>query len=120
MLGLVVLLTLAIPFFSLRMGFSDAGNGPTDQTTRRAYDMQEEVAITVATPEDAPLAVFGGAVSEAVDALLEESGILIITSAHCETPRPGEVALHPGGRSLYGDRIIAHYLRAARRRCASE
>ncbi|HKA02741.1 MAG TPA: MMPL family transporter [Acidimicrobiales bacterium] len=37
--GGVALIALAIPFFSLRMGFSDAGNGPQDQTTRRAYDM---------------------------------------------------------------------------------
>ncbi len=38
-IGLVVLVALAIPFFSLRMGFSDAGNGPKDQTTRQAYDL---------------------------------------------------------------------------------
>jgi RND superfamily putative drug exporter len=38
-LGLILLIALAIPFFSLRLGFSDAGNGPKDQTTRRAYDM---------------------------------------------------------------------------------
>ena len=30
---------LAIPFFSLRLGFSDAGNDPTTDTTRRAYDL---------------------------------------------------------------------------------
>jgi RND superfamily putative drug exporter len=37
--GGVLLLALAIPFFSLRMGFSDAGNGPSDKTTRQAYDL---------------------------------------------------------------------------------
>jgi RND superfamily putative drug exporter len=41
-LGLVVLVALAIPFFSLRLGFSDAGNGGTDKTTRRAYDLLAE------------------------------------------------------------------------------
>ena len=41
-LGGVVLIALAIPFFSLRMGFSDAGNGPSDQTTRQAYDLLAE------------------------------------------------------------------------------
>jgi sulfide:quinone oxidoreductase len=76
-------------------------------TARRAFDMNESASITIVTPEDAPLAVFGGAVSEAVERLLEEHGILTLTSTRCETPRPGEVALHPGGRSLHVDRVIA-------------
>jgi len=41
-IGLLVLVLLALPFFSLRLGFSDAGNGGTDKTTRRAYDLLAE------------------------------------------------------------------------------
>jgi RND superfamily putative drug exporter len=37
--GLLVLVVLAIPFFSLRLGVADAGNDPSAFTTRRAYDM---------------------------------------------------------------------------------
>ena len=37
--GLAVLVTLALPFFSLRLGFSDKGNNPKSDTTRRAYDL---------------------------------------------------------------------------------
>jgi len=37
--GLVVLLVLAYPALSLRLGFADAGNRPDTDTTRRAYDM---------------------------------------------------------------------------------
>jgi putative drug exporter of the RND superfamily len=37
--GLVILLVLAVPFFSLRLGVADAGNDPTSLTTRRAYDL---------------------------------------------------------------------------------
>ena len=37
--GLAVLLILAVPFLSLRLGFSDTGNNPTTDTTRRAYDL---------------------------------------------------------------------------------
>jgi RND superfamily putative drug exporter len=37
-----VLLLLTIPLFGLRLGFGDAGNQPTDQTVRRAYDMMSE------------------------------------------------------------------------------
>jgi sulfide:quinone oxidoreductase len=76
-------------------------------TARRAWDMNEDVSITLVTPEDAPLAIFGSAVSEAVQGLLIEHGILVIPSAHCETPGAGEVAIHPGSRSLHVDRVIA-------------
>ena len=76
-------------------------------TARRAWDMQQDVSITLVTPEDAPLAIFGTAVSEAVEQLLVEHGILTITSAHCETPEPGQVSIHPGTRRLHVDRVIA-------------
>jgi sulfide:quinone oxidoreductase len=76
-------------------------------TARRAYDMNAEVSITLLTPEDAPLAIFGQTVSETVGRVLERHGILTVTSAHCETPAPGEIAIHPGRRSLHVDRIIA-------------
>ena len=38
-IGLVTLLILATPVFALRLGVADAGNDPTKQTTRRAYDL---------------------------------------------------------------------------------
>ncbi len=37
--GVVILLVLAVPFFSLRLAFSDEGNYPEDTTTRQAYDL---------------------------------------------------------------------------------
>jgi sulfide:quinone oxidoreductase len=76
-------------------------------TARRAYDMNVEVSITLVTPEDAPLALFGSTVSEAVEQLLERNGILVVPSAHAETPEAGQVTLHPGGRRLYVDRTVA-------------
>jgi RND superfamily putative drug exporter len=36
--ALIVLLVLAIPFLSMRLGFSDASNDPPTLTTRQAYD----------------------------------------------------------------------------------
>lgn len=75
-------------------------------TARRAYDMNVELSITLATPEDAPLAVFGSKVSETVERLLEENGILVVPSSHAETPEPGQVTLNPGSRRLYVDRIV--------------
>jgi sulfide:quinone oxidoreductase len=76
-------------------------------TAQRAYDMSAQTSITLVTPEDAPLAIFGDAVSNELERLLEENGILTITAAHCETPAPGELTLHPGGRTMTFDRIVA-------------
>ena len=67
-------------------------------TAARAHDMNIELSITIVTPEDAPLAIFGRVASEAVRQLLEENGILTITSAYCEVHEPGRVAINPGAR----------------------
>jgi len=40
--GVVVMVALALPFFSLRLAFSDEGNYPEDTTTRKAYDLLAE------------------------------------------------------------------------------
>jgi RND superfamily putative drug exporter len=37
--ALAIMFVLAIPFFSLRLGNSDAGNDPQSSTTRQAYDL---------------------------------------------------------------------------------
>jgi RND superfamily putative drug exporter len=37
--ALVVMLVLAVPFLSLRLGSSDQGNDPASSTTRKAYDL---------------------------------------------------------------------------------
>jgi sulfide:quinone oxidoreductase len=76
-------------------------------TAGRAYDMGIELSITIATPEDAPLAVFGATVSESVSRLLESRGIDTILSAHSEVPEAGVVSIHPGERSLRADRVVA-------------
>jgi RND superfamily putative drug exporter len=62
--GTIVLLILAAPVLSLRLGFSDEGNFAKDTTTRRAYDLLSEGfgpgfngpligVVTIATPADA-------------------------------------------------------------------
>jgi RND superfamily putative drug exporter len=37
--GAVILIVLAVPFFSQRLAFSDEGNYPEETTTRKAYDL---------------------------------------------------------------------------------
>ena len=74
---------------------------------RRAFDMNVQLSITIATPEPGPLAVFGTNVSERVEQLLEDHDILTIPSAHVDVPEKGVVTINPGGRSLHVDRIVA-------------
>jgi sulfide:quinone oxidoreductase len=76
-------------------------------TASRAYEMNIDMSVTIATPEDAPLAIFGREVSAEVQRILEQHGILTLTSAHCEVPEPGRVSVHPGSRGLHVDRVIA-------------
>ena len=40
--GSAVLIIMALPLFSIRLGFSDTGNLPEKQTARRAYDLMAE------------------------------------------------------------------------------
>jgi RND superfamily putative drug exporter len=40
--ALAVLLLLTVPLLSMRLGFTDAGNRPTSDTTRQAYDLIAE------------------------------------------------------------------------------
>src|SRR5206468_7235254 len=39
LIGALLLVALALPVFSMRLGFGDAGNRPAGDTTRRAYDL---------------------------------------------------------------------------------
>jgi sulfide:quinone oxidoreductase len=76
-------------------------------TAGRAYDMGVELSVTIVTPEDAPLAIFGAAVSDAVSERLEKAGIHTINSAYAEIPTQGEVVINPGDRRLQVDRAVA-------------
>jgi RND superfamily putative drug exporter len=40
--AVAIVVTLAVPFFGMRLGFSDAGKDPSSQTTRQAYDLLSE------------------------------------------------------------------------------
>ncbi len=76
-------------------------------TAERAYDTSAELAITVVTPEDTPLAIFGQGASAGVSELLSRAGIAVLTSAYAEIPRDGHVTIRPGGRKLTFDRVVA-------------
>jgi len=76
-------------------------------TAGRAYDMGVEVEITIVTPEDSPLAIFGATASSAVAELLEQAHVKTIHSAYAEVPRAGEIVINPGERHLHVSRVVA-------------
>jgi sulfide:quinone oxidoreductase len=73
----------------------------------RAWDMQTELDVTVLTPEHAPLEAFGAEASRAVSQMLSERRIEVVTAAYCEVPRSGLVVVHPGGRIIAAERVVA-------------
>jgi sulfide:quinone oxidoreductase len=75
--------------------------------SERAWDMQVDLDITLLTPERGPLDIFGASASQAVAAMLADRRIEAVTSAYCEMPRAQQVTVHPGGRSLTANRVIA-------------
>jgi sulfide:quinone oxidoreductase len=76
-------------------------------TSARAKDAQMDVSVTIVTPEDAPLAIFGAGASAGVSELLDDAGISVVASSYAEVPASGQVVLNPGDRSLEVDRVIA-------------
>jgi sulfide:quinone oxidoreductase len=73
---------------------------------------RDDSQITLITPEDAPLAVFGLQASEAVKDLLDKAGVGFEGGAYAST-RPGlgdhatTLILDPGGRELDVDRVVS-------------
>jgi sulfide:quinone oxidoreductase len=69
---------------------------------------QGDVEVTVVTPEEAPLAVFGAAGSAAVTADLDEAGVSVETNAYVEEhDDPPRFVVQPGERTLDARRVVA-------------
>jgi sulfide:quinone oxidoreductase len=68
---------------------------------------RDDVRITIITPEDAPLAVFGPAASSAVAELLAARGIEVVTGAVAREGEGGELVLTPGDRAVDATDVIA-------------
>jgi sulfide:quinone oxidoreductase len=75
---------------------------------QRAYEMSlSDVELTIVTPEERPLAVFGAAASDDLEEMLDEAGIIVETSSRAEVPGTQIVLLHPHGKVIEADRIVA-------------
>lgn len=77
-------------------------------TQRRALDLRlADVELTLVTPEDAPLTIFGPVASAAVARLLAARGIAVETGAHAREVKGGELVLSPGERRIAAEAVIA-------------
>ncbi len=76
-------------------------------TAGRAYDMNIELPITIITPEDSPLAIFGATATSAIAARLARAHIETINSAYVEMPSAGELVINPGDRRMHVQRVVA-------------
>ncbi|MEX1141931.1 MAG: hypothetical protein WD993_04100 [Thermoleophilaceae bacterium] len=77
-------------------------------TAERARSMaMDDVELTLVTPDEAPLAIFGPAVSGAVSGLLADAGITVHPSTVARVPAAGRLMLEPQHAQLHADRIVA-------------
>jgi sulfide:quinone oxidoreductase len=88
-------------------------------TAARAAEMNVELAITLLTPEQTPLEIFGAGASQGVSALLDQAGVELIQATDCDVPRSGQIVITRAGsarerrsadhrpRELQVDRIVA-------------
>ena len=93
--ALAILVILAIPLFSMRLGFSDSSNDPTNLTTRQAYDalasgfgpgFNGPLLIVASVPAGSPSD--RGVIESLAGRLQAEPGIAAVAP----------VAVQPGGR----------------------
>src|SRR5215218_128887 len=75
-------------------------------TAERADEMGMHPGLTVITPEEQALGVFGTTAAQAVTGLLHERQIDVHTGAYAEVPARGRVELRPGGDAITADRIV--------------
>ena len=79
-------------------------------TAWQAWGMgHDDVEVTVYTPEDAPLGLFGTRATAALRDDLEEAGVRAETGVYVteDTQQPGRLVLLPGERTLDVDRVVA-------------
>ncbi|MEX2194242.1 MAG: FAD-dependent oxidoreductase [Thermoleophilaceae bacterium] len=72
----------------------------------RAAMNRFEVQLSLITPEEEPLAIFGPRASAAIRHLLEANGVMLHTASYAEMRRPGWLDMSPGDRSIEVDRVV--------------
>ena len=96
--GALLLIVLAIPLFSLRLGFSDEGNYPEETTTRKAYDFlaagfgpgfNGPLLLSTEIPEGTD----PSALEAVTQALAADPGVAFVTPAVPNDPQQPTAAL---------------------------
>ena len=75
-------------------------------TAERASSMSMAPQITLVTPHERPLHFFGGAASDAVQRLLEQSGVTVHPGSTARVLGPRHVVVEPAGLELRPERIV--------------
>ena len=89
--------TWALPIYELAL-----------MTRRRALELGlDEVRITVFTPEEAPLAIFGPTASSAVSGLLSARGVDVEAGVFAHEDEGGGLILTPGERRVDAAEVVA-------------
>jgi sulfide:quinone oxidoreductase len=70
-----------------------------------AHDLSA-VELSLITPEEEPLGIFGNSASAAIRRLLGDSGVMLHTSSYGVPSGPGWLDISPGDRRLSVDRIV--------------
>ena len=70
-----------------------------------AHDLSD-VELSLITPEEEPLGIFGRPASAAIRRLLDDAGVALHTSSYGVPSRPGWLDISPGERRLSVDRIV--------------
>lgn len=90
-------ITWALPIYELAL-----------MTQRRALELRlGDLELTVVTPEQSPLVIFGPAASAAVAQLLAARGIQVHTGTWARAVEDGELILTPGERRLKAAEVVA-------------
>jgi sulfide:quinone oxidoreductase len=77
-------------------------------TARQVKSMGiDDAELTIVTPEDAPLGIFGGQAADAVAAQLAAAKIDVVTGAYVHGREAGHLEIQPGARRLSVDRVVA-------------
>jgi sulfide:quinone oxidoreductase len=74
---------------------------------RRAAELGLDVRLTIVTPEDAPLLVFGRVASDTVAAVLRARDIEVIAGVRAAERTPGAIVLTPGDEALESGAAVA-------------
>src|SRR5918994_4832728 len=75
-------------------------------TAAHCAGCQLDVEVCLITPEDAPLSIFGDAVSTVVRQQLEERGVAVHTNCYGAPRGDGWLEIRPGARRMCVDRIV--------------